>query len=212
MGDNDFDSDFEIEEQETASEPEPEPEPEDGAKKEIPAETVEITQKSVILPFLKPQENKYWHFTFVNDGDKAKLTSAIENIPGHGLTVEYGIPQNKPDITLKTNDGGEIVGKIHLLLCDRRDANLPDKYYCKVYFYHFTDEKLFQDVKTAVVAFFENFRPSAGSGGASSSDKSKSKSKSTTKKNKRSHRKHRAFSRKTLRRLRRTAKYRLKIE
>jgi hypothetical protein len=126
-------------------------------EQEIPAETIEILNKNVISN-LKPQENKYWHFSFKNEANKNGLTQTLQNIPGYNLTVEYGIPQNTPDITLKINDN--IVGKIHLLLCDRRDANLPEKYYCKIYFYHFTRPELYQVVKTAVINFFENFKAS----------------------------------------------------
>lgn len=124
-------------------------------EKEIPAETIEISNKSVISN-LKPQENKYWHFSFKNEANKNELTQILQNIPGYNLTVEYGIPQNTPDITLKINDN--IVGKLHLLLCDRRDANLPEKYYCKIYFYHFTNQKIFEAVKMTVINFFENFK------------------------------------------------------
>ena len=131
-------------------------------EQEIPAETVEISNKSIIN-YLKPQENKYWHFSFKNESNQNQLTHTIENIPNYSLTVEYGIPQNKPDITLKMNDN--IVGKIHLLLCDRRDANLPEKYYCKIYFYQFTKPELFQIVKTTIVNFFENFKPMSELGG-----------------------------------------------
>jgi hypothetical protein len=133
-------------------------------KKEIPAETIEISEKDKILPHIKPQENKYWHFTFNTDSNKKQLTDTLQNISGYnGLTVEYGIPQNTPDITLKRN--GEIVGKIHLLLCDRRDTKSPEKYYCKIYFYHFKDNQLYQDVKAALINFFENFKPIVEKGG-----------------------------------------------
>lgn len=124
-------------------------------EQDIPAETIEISNKTVIN-HLKPQESKYWHFSFKNESNKNQLTQILQNIPGYTLTVEYGIPQNTPDITLKMNNN--IVGKIHLLLCDRRDANLPEKYYCKIYFYHFTKPELYQAVKTTVVNFFENFK------------------------------------------------------
>jgi hypothetical protein len=123
--------------------------------KEIPAESIEIP-KDGIIQYLKPQENKYWHFMFKNEENQNELTNVLQNIPGYSLTVEYGIPQNKPDITLKMND--EIVGKIHLLLCDRRDANLPEKYYCKLYFYHFKNQELYNTVKTVLINFFENFK------------------------------------------------------
>ncbi len=120
----------------------------------IPAETVEILNKGIIT-HLKPQENKYWHFMFKNEENNKKMTSLLENIPNYRLTVKYGLPQNTPDITLLMN--GEIVGKIHLLLCDRRDANLPEKYYCKLFFYHFNNLQLFQTVKNTLVNFFTNF-------------------------------------------------------
>ena len=96
-------------------------------------------------------------FSFKNEENKNQLTQTLQNIPGYDrLTVEYGLPQNTADITLKMND--DVVGKIHLLLCDRRDANLPERYYCKIYFYHFKNQELFDAVKTAVVNFFENFK------------------------------------------------------
>ncbi len=123
----------------------------------IPAETVEILNKGIIV-HLKPQENKYWHFMFKNEENNKKMTSLLENIPNYRLTVEYGITQNTPDITLIMN--GEVVGKIHLLLCDRRDANLPEKYYCKLYFYHFNNLQLFQAVRSTLVNFFMNFKTS----------------------------------------------------
>lgn len=138
---------------------------EQDVEKEIPAETIEITEKKNILPYLKPQETKYWHFTFKSDADKNKFTNTIETIPGYNITVEYGIPKNAPDVTLKIN--GDIVGKIHFLLSDRRDANLPNKYYCKLYFYHFKNEELYENVKKTVIHFFENFKTTNKKGGKS---------------------------------------------
>lgn len=128
----------------------------------IPAETVEILNKGIIS-HLKPQENKYWHFMFKNEENNKKMTSLLQNIPGYSLTVDYGIPQNTPDITLKMNN--EVVGKIHLLLCDRRDANLPEKYYCKLYFYHFNNLQLYQTVKNTLVNYFTNFKTASMSDG-----------------------------------------------
>lgn len=127
-------------------------------EEEIPPETVEIA-KAHIINHLKPQENKYWRFTFKNDLNTARLKSLIESIPEYNLTVDFETPQNKPDIVLKQD--GNIIGKINLLLCDRRDANLPEKYYCKLYFYHFKNPELYNAVKTAVVNFFENFKGNA---------------------------------------------------
>lgn len=135
---------------------ESEPKPETVSKPE--PETVEISEeaKRKILQLVKPQESKYNHFQFKLQADTDKLTNTLQNIPGHTITVSYGIPQSTPDITLSEN--GKIVGKIHLLLCDRRDANKPEKYYVKLYFYHFTDSSLQEATKSALLSFFESFR------------------------------------------------------
>jgi hypothetical protein len=138
--------------------------------KEIPAETVEITNYKSIIPYLEPQESKYWHFKFNDVANQERLTKLLETIPEYKLTVDYGIPQNTPDITLKMND--KIVGKIHLLLCDRRDANIPEKYYCKLYFYHFKNKKLFDTIKSMLVKFFENInKPTKQQKGGKSKNK-----------------------------------------
>ena len=127
------------------------------ANKKPEPETVEISEqaKKKILQFVQPQESKYHHFQFKNQTNTDKLTNTLQRIPGHSITVSYGIPQSTPDITLSEN--GQIVGKIHLLLCDRRDANKPEKYYVKFYFYHFTDSALQNTVKSALVSFFESY-------------------------------------------------------
>jgi len=123
---------------------------------EVKPVTIEIANKKAVLRHVKPQESKYWHFKFSDPRHTNQMTNVLQNIQGYRLTVEYGVPINTADITLKHN--GEVVGKIHLLLCDKRDANLPNKYYCKLYFYHFKNPQLFQAVKTALVNFFENFK------------------------------------------------------
>lgn len=125
---------------------------------EVKPVTIEIANKKAVLRHVKPQESKYWHFKFSDPRHTNQMTNVLQNIQGYKLTVEYGVPINTADITLKHN--GEVVGKIHLLLCDKRDANLPNKYYCKLYFYHFKNPQLFQAVKTALVNFFENFKVS----------------------------------------------------
>lgn len=124
-----------------------------GEENEIKPETVDISKN--IINHLKPQENKYWRFSFKNEENTNRLKSVIESIPEYNLTVEFGVPQNTPDIIIKQAEN--TVGKINLLLCDRRDANLPEKYYCKIYFYHFKNPILYQSIKTAVVNFFESF-------------------------------------------------------
>ena len=146
---------------ETQIEPDvPITEPVEAPQNEIPADTIEISREATnhILQSVEKQPSKYWHFQFKNDGEKEKFTEVLQTVPGYKLTAEYGIKQDTPDITLRL--GEQIVGKIHLLLCDRRDVGNRDKYYCKIYFYHFKDPKLYGAVKAAVVNFFEGFKSS----------------------------------------------------
>lgn len=141
-----------------ASAPPPEePQNVTSSNKKPEPETVEVSEevKKRVLQLVKPQESKYNHFQFKSQADTDKLTNVLQSIPGYSITVSYGIPQSTPDITLSEN--GQTVGKIHLLLCDRRDANKPEKYYVKLYFYHFTDATLQEAVKSALLSFFESF-------------------------------------------------------
>jgi hypothetical protein len=128
------------------------------------AETIEISEQAEkrILPHVKPQESKYNHFMFKDAKNTDRLTKLFETIPGHRITVKYGVPQSTPDITLIEDD--KVIGKIHLLLCDRRDANKPDKYYVKLYFYHFKDNSTMNIVKENLINFFENFESSKKGG------------------------------------------------
>lgn len=123
--------------------------------------SIEIANKKTILRHVKPQESKYWHFKFIDPRNTNQMTTVLQSLDGYRLTVEYSFKINTADIKLIQNniESNEIVGKIHLLLCDKRDANLPNKYYCKLFFFHFKNHQLFQDVKTALVNFFENFKP-----------------------------------------------------
>jgi hypothetical protein len=123
--------------------------------------SVEIANKKTILRHVKPQESKYWHFKFIDPRNTNQMTTLLQSLDGYRLTVEYSFKINTADIKLIQNniETNEIVGKIHLLLCDKRDANLPNKYYCKLFFFHFKNYQLFQAVKAALVNFFENFKP-----------------------------------------------------
>lgn len=129
----------------------------------IPPETVDFSKEGLVKN-LKPQENKYWRFAFKNEEHSKLLKDTIELIPNLNLTATFEIKQNTPDITIKKDvvedneHSGIEVGKINLLLCDRRDANLPEKYYCKVYFYHFKDQAIYQAVRAAVINFFDNLK------------------------------------------------------
>jgi hypothetical protein len=124
----------------------------------VEPDTIEIVNKAAVLPYVKPQKSKFWHFEFISPENQKNLSNALTS-SNTDLTVEYGETQKSPDITLKR--GSEIVGKIHLLLCDRRDANLPEKYYVKLYFYDFIDAGLYDNVKKSLLNFFENFKSSS---------------------------------------------------
>jgi hypothetical protein len=124
----------------------------------IEPETIELElppAKSIINQLI-PQENKFWRFTFKNAANTENFKKVIESIPDYNLTVEFDIRQDKPDVIIKQGDN--IIGKINLLLCDRRDANLVEKYYCKIYFYHFKDKVIYDTVKTAVLTFFNKLK------------------------------------------------------
>lgn len=127
----------------------------ESSEGKVEPETVEIVNKAAVLPYVKPQKSKFWHFEFTSPDNQNKLSNVLTS-SNNSLTVEYGETQKSPDITLKR--GSEIVGKIHLLLCDRRDANLPEKYYVKLYFYDFTDNEFYDNVKKSLINFFENFK------------------------------------------------------
>lgn len=128
----------------------------------VEPETIEIVNKAAVLPYVKPQKSKFWHFEFTSPDNQNKLSNVLTS-SNDSLTVEYGETQKSPDIMLKR--GSDIVGKIHLLLCDRRDANLPEKYYIKLYFYDFVDNELYDNVKKNLINFFENFKSNASQQG-----------------------------------------------
>lgn len=121
--------------------------------KGINAENIEIANKNVIQ-YLVPRENKKTHFTLDENNEK-KLTSTLKSILGNELTVVYADKKKDPGMTLLMDD--EEVGKIHFLLCDAPNVNLPEKYYCKLFFYDFKDQDLYNKVKSTLINFFENF-------------------------------------------------------
>ena len=138
-----------------------EPKENTAKSKEITAERIEIANKNVIQ-YLLPRENRKTHFT-LNDANIGKLTSTLESIPGYNLTVDYADKKDDPGVTLLMN--GETVGKIHFLLCDAPNVNLPDKYYCKLYFYEFKNQDLYDKVKSTLINFFENFNGQSNTSG-----------------------------------------------
>ena len=140
-----------IEASEPKSEPEPEPEQMTNNGKVKP-ETVEIQNKTSILPYVTSQSPRKKHFMFTNDADREQLSNILKNT---GLTVEYSTVRDKPYISLMKDN--ELVGKIHFLYYNE---NTPEDKYIKLYLFDFVDPDQYSIVKEELVKFFENFKPS----------------------------------------------------
>ena len=144
-----------------ASEPEPESKPEPELESKTPEmtkngkvkpEPIEIQNKSKILPYVTSQSPRKKHFMFTNNADRERLSNILKNT---GLTVEYSTFRDKPYITLMKDN--ELVGKIHFLYYNE---NTPEDKYIKLYFFDFVDPDQYSTVKSKLVNFFENFKPS----------------------------------------------------
>jgi len=166
--------------------PEPEPEPEQMTKNgKVKPETVEIQNKTRILPYVTSQFPRKKHFMFTNNSDRERLSDILKNT---GLTVEYSTVRDNPYITLMKDN--ELVGKIHFLYYNE---NTPEDKYIKLYLFDFVKPDQYSIVKSKLVNFFENFKPSKNLQGGNKRKHSK-KSHNTHKKRRNIHRK------KTLRR------------
>ena len=142
-----------IEASEPKSESEPEPEPEQMTNNgKVKPETVEIQNKTSILPYVTSQSPRKKHFMFTNDADRERLSDILKNT---GLTVEYSTVRDKPYISLMKDN--ELVGKIHFLYYNE---NTPEDKYIKLYLFDFVDPDQYSIVKEELVKFFENFKPS----------------------------------------------------
>ena len=142
-----------IEASEPKSESEPEPEPEQMTNNgKVKPETVEIQNKTSILPYVTSQSPRKKHFMFTNDADREQLSNILKNT---GLTVEYSTVRDKPYISLMKDN--ELVGKIHFLYYNE---NTPEDKYIKLYLFDFVDPDQYSIVKEELVKFFENFKPS----------------------------------------------------
>ena len=151
----------------------------------VKPETVEIQNKTIILPYVTSQSPRKKHFMFTNDADREQLSDILKNT---GLTVEYSTVRDKPYISLMKDN--ELVGKIHFLYYNE---NTPDDKYIKLYLFDFVDPDQYSTVKEELVKFFYNFKPSKNLQGGN-------KRKSNTKHH-RTHKKRRNIRRKkTLRR------------
>jgi hypothetical protein len=121
-------------------------------------ETLTMTNPGRIFPYIMAQEST--HFQFKTKEMERRFQQMIEQIPDLTVRFDYG-KEDKSDILLvSSSDPTQIVGKLHLLLVDRRDRGDPSKRYVKVHLFHMKDPQQFEHVRQRVTDFFEKIGPS----------------------------------------------------
>jgi hypothetical protein len=116
-------------------------------------ETLTMTNPGRIFPYIIAQEST--HFQFKTKEMERRFQQMIEQIPDLTVRFDYG-REDKSDILLvSSSDPTQIVGKIHLLLVDRRDRGDPSKRYVKIHLFHMKDPQQFELVRQRVTNFFE---------------------------------------------------------
>ena len=116
-------------------------------------ETLTIANPDRIFPYIVAQEST--HFQFKTKEMERRFQQMIEQIPDLTVRFDYG-REDKSDILLvSSSDPTQIVGKLHLLLVDRRDRGDPSKRYVKIHLFHMKDPHQFELVRQRVVEFFE---------------------------------------------------------
>jgi hypothetical protein len=117
------------------------------------------------------QAQPYTHFRLKDKLHRQKLLDIIKGASTVGPIVasyDYG-RKYKTDIIIRNEgDSGKTkpIGKIHLLLFDRRDRYNIGKYYIKLHFFQFANSELFHSVKEAVTTFFNSLPRSTESYGS----------------------------------------------
>ena len=121
-------------------------------------ETLTMTNPGRIFPYIMAQEST--HFQFKTKEMERRFQQMIEQIPDLTVRFDYG-KEDKSDILLvSSSDPTQIVGKLHLLLVDRRDRGDPSKRYVKIHLFHMKDPQQFELVRQRVTDFFEKIGPS----------------------------------------------------
>ena len=116
-------------------------------------ETLTMTNPGRIFPYIMAQEST--HFQFKTKEMERRFQQMIEQIPDLTVRFDYG-KEDKSDILLvSSSDPTQIVGKLHLLLVDRRDRGDPSKRYVKIHLFHMKDPQQFELVRQRVTNFFE---------------------------------------------------------
>ena len=120
-------------------------------------ETLTLANPGRIFPYIMAQEST--HFQFKTKEMERRFQQMIEQIPDLTVRFDYG-REDKSDILLvSSSDPTQIVGKLHLLLADRRDRGDPSKRYVKIHLFHMKDPQQFELVRQRVVDFFEKMHP-----------------------------------------------------
>ena len=116
-------------------------------------ETLTMANPGRIFPYIMAQEST--HFQFKTKEMERRFQQMIEQIPDLTVRFDYG-REDKSDILLvSSSDPTQIVGKLHLLLVDRRDRGDPSKRYVKIHLFHMKDPQQFELVRQRVTNFFE---------------------------------------------------------
>ena len=113
------------------------------------------------------QAQPHTHFRLKHKSDRQKLLRAIEGSSSDPIVASYDYGRKyDTDIILRRKsdtNSSKPIGKIHLLLFDRRDRYNTEKYYIKLHFFQFANDELFDKVKQVVSAFFQSLSPTTES-------------------------------------------------
>ena len=127
------------------------------SRKQEKQETVVVENYTKKMGYVQSQPHT--HFRLKHQSDREKLLHAIQNASTTVPIVasyDYGRKHNTDIIIRKVGDSNSAkpIGKIHLLLFDRRDRYHSEKYYMKLHFFKFANDEVFNSVKQAVTDFF----------------------------------------------------------
>ena len=116
-------------------------------------ETLTMTNPGRIFPYIMAQEST--HFQFKTKEMERRFQQMIEQIPDLTVRFDYGREDKSDILFVSSSDPTQIVGKLHLLLVDRRDRGDPSKRYVKIHLFHMKDPQQFELVRQRVTDFFE---------------------------------------------------------
>jgi hypothetical protein len=134
------------------------------------------------------QAQPHTHFRLKQKSDRQQLLHTIEGASTMGPIVasyDYGRKYDTDIIIRKKGESNSTkpIGKIHLLLFDRRDRYNHEKYYIKLHFFQFANDTLFDSVKQAVTTFFNSLPQSTESYLGNRTPKNSRNNKNSTRKN-----------------------------